>query len=622
MSHDSADSVIFTFGKYSGHTLGHVIINDVGYLHWIRDNDTFDPIWKEAVVKSLADEDISHLKLPRVKTNEKVPSKIKSKKVVEIVEKNKTTAKIFMPYDKSLIARFKMEVDGRKWDGEEKCWEFPLVQLPKVVSIIKVYEVKCTPKIKKLFKEIVEDKNKRHEIRSKADTDFEIPGLLLDLFPFQKVCVEFINHTNGRCLIADQPGLGKTIESIAYAKMNNLKTLIVCPLSVVINWRKEIEKFTGLPSTIWNTKTVDGELANNFHICNYDAVRKIDKELRNQKFDLLICDEATYLKNRNTLRYKSILGSYKERKKFPGIKTEHVLFLTGTPVMSRPIEAFTLLNHLDKNRFNNFFHFTQRYGGWKGVPVRNLTELHERTKDLTIRRKKSEVLEELPDKQRNDLYIDLTTAQRKEYDTLIDELFQEWTFSGKPTIGTMPKIQAYMNQQKLPRLREIINEYIDNDRSLLVFCCYIDPLKQLKEELGDKASLFHGSMKKEERQKAIDDLVHGNTKIGLFSLKAAGMGIDGLQHVIDTVVFIDADWVPANHEQAEDRVHRIGQDEKVQIFYMKINDTIDEYMTDLITEKLKMAAQIVDGEIIDAVNTKSIFGDFMSKLKHDNLFEL
>ena len=74
-------------------------------------------------------------------------------------------------------------------------------------------------------------------------------------------------------------------------------------------------------------------------------------------FDLLICDEATFLKNRNTLRFKSILGSWRERKKYPGIKTDHIIFLTGTPVMSRPIEAFTLLNVLDRERFNNFYHF-------------------------------------------------------------------------------------------------------------------------------------------------------------------------------------------------------------------------------------------------------------------------
>ena len=382
-----------------------------------------------------------------------------------------------MPYDRSLIERFKFEIDGRKWNDKEKHWQFPIVHLPKVVSIIKNYEVKCTRKIKKRYKELLEETKVRHEVREKEDTDFEIPEFNLPLFPYQKVGVEFLWHTDGRALIADQPGLGKTIQAIAYARLKNVKTLVISPLSVVINWRKEIQKFTNLDSTIWSTKDVDGDLDNQFHIINYDAVRKVHDVLEKMDFDLLICDEATFLKNRNTLRFKSILGSWRERKKYPGIKTDHIIFLTGTPVMSRPIEAFTLLNVLDRERFNNFYHFTQRYGGWKGMPVRNLKELHERTKDLTIRRKKSEVLPELPNKQRNDLYIDMSFSERKEYKNILDEIFGEWRFTGKPSVSSMPKIQSYLTDQKIPRLKEIIDEYLDNDRSILVFGGFVDPFK-------------------------------------------------------------------------------------------------------------------------------------------------
>ena len=451
--------------------------------------------------------------------------------------------------------------------------------------------------------------------------DLKNSALKMPLYNYQAAGVEFLYHTKGRALIADQPGLGKTVQAIAYAKMLNLKTLVVAPLSVVINWKKEVKKFTGMNSTVWTSKDVDGDLEAQFHIINYDAVRKVHDVLRKMDFDMLVCDEATFLKNRNTLRFKTILGSYKERKLYPGIKTDKVVFLTGTPVMSRPIEAFTLLHILDKNRFSNFYHFTQRYGGWKGVPVRNLKELHERTKDLTIRRKKSDVLQELPDKQRNDLYIEMTTEERKEYLNMLDDLFKEWKFSGKPTVGTMPKIQSYLIDRKIPRLNEIIEEYLDNDRPLLIFCCFIEPLKRLAEQYGHDAAILHGSMSKEERQESIDRLVSEEAKIGLFSLKAAGMGIDGLQHVIDTVIFLDRDWVPANHEQAEDRVHRIGQDAKVQIYYMTVEDSIDEYMSELINDKMKIASEIVDGEVINPENSKSVFKEFVQRLTKEKFLE-
>jgi len=611
MIHDSAESVVFSFGKYKGYTLAHVIREHPHYIYWIRDNADFSPLWKEAVSLALQNKDVGQLDLPRVKTTQVFG---KQKKTVEISEVNKTTAKINMPYDKSLIEQFKSEIDGRKWNDKEKHWQFPVVHLPKVVSIIKNYEVKCTRKIKKIYKELLEETRVRHEVREKEDTDFEIPELNLPLFNFQRVGVEFIYHTGGRALIADQPGLGKTIQAIAYARLMNYKTLVISPLSVVLNWRKEIQKFTNLDSTVWSTKNVDGDLDNQFHIINYDAVRKVHDVLAKMDFDLLVCDEATFLKNRNTIRFKSILGSWRERKQYPGIKTDHIVFLTGTPVMSRPIEAFTLLNVLDKNRFSNFYHFTQRYGGWKGMPVRNLKELHERTKDLTIRRKKSEVLPELPDKQRNDLYIDMGVSERKEYKNILDEIFGEWRFSGKPSVSSMPKIQSYLTDQKIPRLKEIIDEYLDNDRPILVFGCFVDPLKRLAEHYGHDASLFYGGMNKKQRQEAIDRLVSGEAKVGFFSLKAAGMGIDGLQSVMDTVIFIDRDWVPANHEQAEDRIHRIGQDKKVQIYYMTVENTIDVYMSELINEKQQIASQIIDGEIINAVNTKSVFSDFVKKL--------
>jgi len=451
--------------------------------------------------------------------------------------------------------------------------------------------------------------------------DLKNSALKMPLYNYQAAGVEFLYHTKGRALIADQPGLGKTVQAIAYAKLMNLKTLVVAPLSVVINWRKEVKKFTGLNSTVWTSKDVDGDLENQFHIINYDAVRKVHDVLSKIDFDMLVCDEATFLKNRNTIRFKSLLGSYKERRKYPGIKTDHIVFLTGTPVMSRPIEAFTLLHILDSNRFSNFYHFTERYGGWKGVPVKNLRELHERTKDLTIRRKKSDVLKELPNKQRNDLYIEMSTEERREYLKMLDELFKEWKFSGKPTVGTMPKIQSFLIDQKMPRLHEIIDEYLDNDRPILIFCCFVEPLKRLAEHYGHDAALLHGSMKKEERQESIDRLVSEEAKIGLFSLKAAGMGIDGLQHVIDTVIFLDRDWVPANHEQAEDRVHRIGQDAKVQIYYMTVEDSIDEYMAELINDKMKIASEIVDGEVINPENSKSVFKEFVKRLTQEKHLE-
>lgn len=611
--HPSLDTVVFTWGKYTGQTLGTVRRTAPQYLQWITTTTSIPIVWIEAARLALADADVSHLALPKVKLSDKPREQSSSENVtIEVHLKNTKTAYVVMPYNKLLVEQFKYEIDGRAWNADEKHWEFPAVHLPKFKKVFP--NATFSASAHGLLLELQERRETLDEIRELEDTDFTIPGLLLQLYPYQRVGVRFVDKAGGRCLIADAPGLGKTVQAISYAQLHNLKTLIVCPLSVVVNWQREIKKFTGKESTIWDSKTYDGNLTDQFHITHYDAVAKNNHWLRDQKFDLLVCDEATYLKNRQTIRAKSILGSWKERRKYPGIKTKYTIFLTGTPVMSRPIEAFSLLNFLDKERFNNFFHFTQRYGGWKGAAPMNLQDLHDRTKDLVIRRKKEQVLTEMPKKQRNDLYVELTKDEKKEYNGLLKEMFGKWKMDGKPSVQHMPKLQNFLIQKKLPRLIEMIDEFLDNGRSILIFSCYLNPLRQLQQHYGSTAVTLTGEMNRADRQHSIDSLTSGKAKIGLFSLRAAGMGIDGLQHVIDTVVFTDMGWLPAEHEQAEDRTHRIGQKSQVQAYYMICEGTIDEYMRDILKEKQEIADIIVDGALVTPERNKSMFKEFVRKI--------
>jgi SWI/SNF-related matrix-associated actin-dependent regulator 1 of chromatin subfamily A len=613
--HPSANNAILTFGKYKGHSLAHVYYNNQSYLTWIIQTVGLPDVWKEAATLVLQGEDISHLKIAKT-NNPTIPNtqKVSTATTVTIHLKDSKTAVVVMPYNPTLMAKFKYEIDGRKWNGEEKCWEFPAVHLPKAFIVFGESNITCDEKVLRLLNKLKERREDLDEIRvQEDDKNFQIHGMQLELYGYQKIGVKFLERADGRALIADAPGLGKTAQAIGYAQYKNLKTIIVCPLSVVVNWQREIKKFTGKEATIWDAKHYYGKLSAQFHIVHYDAVAKVAADLRDQKFDLLVCDEATYLKNRQTIRAKSVLGSYKERRKYPGLKTKYCIFLTGTPVMSRPIEAFALLNFLDKERFNNFFHFTQRYGGWKGDAPRNLQDLHDRTKDLVIRRKKEQILTELPSKQRNDLYVELTKAEQKEYKELLREVFGRWKVE-KPSIGHMPKLQNFLIDKKLPRVIEMIDEYLDNDKPILIFSNYLAPLKALSEQYGDTAAMLTGEMNSKERQVAIDRLTSGKAKVGLFSLMAAGMGIDGLQHKIDTVVFLNMDWTPANHEQAEDRTHRIGQTGQVQVYYMVCVDTIDEYMRDILKEKQQIADLVVDGALVTPERSKSYFKEFVKKL--------
>ncbi len=631
MAHQSTYSVVLSFGKYAGQTLGSVADDDPKYLEWIADKSNVAAMWKKAAHRAVEGRAVTDLPLPKVRTAQVNKYSTKKDEQIGIVLKDSSTAAIRIPfYEHALRQQFKEIIDGRKWNGKTKAWEFPAVNLPKAIDLFGgIDNVKTTDQVKRRYRKEVKRRVELDVIRESEDTSLIIPTLL-DLFPFQKTGVEFVMRAGGRAMIADQPGLGKTCQGIGVALVTKAKTLIVCPKSVTLQWRKEILKFSGKQSTIWDTQKIDGHGNNQFHIINYDAVRKRESELRKKKFDLLICDEATYLRKRNTLRARTLQGGIYKKKvkkivkgveqtvtvqtKYKGIKTKMALFLTGTPIWNRPIEAFHLLSFLDPERFNNFYHFTRRYGGWKGSEPKNLDELHDRTKDLIVRRLRKDVQPELPGKQRNDLHIQLEPDEQREYDAILDELFRTWKFNGKASVATMPKIQGFLTQKKLKRATEIIDEYLDNDRSILLFSVYLAPLKTLLEKYGKKAEYLHGGLSAKARHDIVGRLERGESKIGLISLQAGGMALDGLQHVMDTVLFLNQDWVPGVHEQAEDRADRIGQTEKVQVFYLLCEGTIDEDMRALLSEKQEIIDTITDGALVSTARSRSTFKEFVKRL--------
>lgn len=611
-AHKSSYEVVITFGKYVGSSLGYIHDINPNYLEWLSTANGLPEKWAIAAALTLAGESVEHLDIKKTIYE---PESISC----EIWPLKKDKLGIKFSYDAELLSRFKIEIDGRKWNKKEKYWEIPSVQLPNIVKLFGTKNITTTDDIKELYKKLKTRRKELDEIRVRKESDFKVEGLLLPARGYQNVAVEFFLRANGRVLCADQMGVGKTFESIAFAKHTNSKTLIICPKSVIINWEREIKKFLGKLSCVWEADGRRGKKSNQFHIINYDIVEKNLDDLLEQEFDLLICDEATMLKNRKTRRTKSVFGDGKNKKEYPGIKTKYVIFLTGTPVMNRPVEAFTLLNFIDQQRFNSFFHFIQKYGGWKGEPPRNLDDLHHRVQDVFIRRRTIEVQPELPNKQRENIYVELSKSEVKDYNKMLDDLFRKWRKLGKPSVAEMPAIQIFLFYRKKSRVIEIIDELLDNDKSVLVYSSFIEPLQELQNHYGDKlAIMFHGGIKLQERQNIIDDLAQKKKKIGLFSINAGGLGIDSLQYAISDVIFLDRWWVPAIHEQAEARTHRSGQLNTVNAYYITCVNTIDEYMADILTEKQKIADQIVDGGLITPAASKSYFKEFVRRLRKDS----
>jgi SWI/SNF-related matrix-associated actin-dependent regulator 1 of chromatin subfamily A len=464
------------------------------------------------------------------------------------------------------------------------------------------------------------------------DTHLEIPTLL-PLFGFQRVGVEFVLAADSRALIADEMGLGKTPEAIGvYLTLKVLskarRALVVCPASLKVNWYREWIRFAGLEPTVWSGPKHKGPLDAEIHVVNYDIFGRHRVALEKLGFDLVILDEAHYLKNRTSKRTIAVFGGYsvRTRTKTKPFRTPYAVLLTGTPVLNRPSELYPLLHYLAPDRFSDWFQYANRYGAWspmnmEGRPWKpqHLQELHERTKDIVIRRKKADVLKDLPPKLISDFFVPLTTEQRRQYRTALGSLASQWKTAAKekrkPNITELHALVALLNSFKLDKVSEIISELQNEDdvRSVLVFCTRLAPLQELRTRYGSRAIYIDGSMSPDARQAEVDRFQRGEATIALLSFRAAREGLTLTK--ADTVVFIDQDFVPANHEQAEDRAHRIGQVNPVQVYYLLVEDSIDEDLRALLAEKLAVTSQIADGQIRVLERQQSVFGDFVRRLK-------
>jgi SWI/SNF-related matrix-associated actin-dependent regulator 1 of chromatin subfamily A len=600
--HPSAYNVFFSFGKFNGRSLGEVCNSNRSYLEWMAGADGLPKIWKERCAKVLLGEAIE---ADGPENPNAVPTGAQF-----VALKNGKIAVTF-DFDKSVIARFKDTIDAKKWNKDDpanKYWEVAAEQLPKLVEFFGgPKNIVADDESKRRYKKEIERRADLDVIRAKEDSDIVIPTKL-ELYPYQKVGVEFVDRAAGRALIADQMGLGKTAEAIGYAVYKNLKTLIICPKSVKLNWVREILQFAGKSTCVWSTQGKEGRTNAQFHVVNYDSVAKLFPKLKALEFDLLVCDEATALKNYRTERTKTIFGNWKQRKKYPGFKTKHVILLTGTPILNRTMEAFTLLSFLDKNRFNNPLHFKLRYDG------QNLDELYDRTKDLVIRRLKSQVANEIPPKQRFDLVVELTDAENKAYMKHLGELFKKWRISGRPSASQMPALRNFLFELKYPRIIEFTDEMLDSGRPVLIFTIHQEHAYRIAKHYQGLSGVITGNENIKERQRVIDSLKAGESKVGVFTIGAGGMGIDGLQHTMDAVLFVDRAWVPALHEQAEDRVHRKGQSGQVQVWYMTAQGTYDEDMAEVLLEKQKIIEKAVDGKEFDVVQNKSMFKEVLRRI--------
>lgn len=429
--------------------------------------------------------------------------------------------------------------------------------------------------------------------------------LKLNLYPFQNVGVAFIELTDGNCLLCDQMGLGKTCQAISFAERRGCRTLVICPASLKLVWKDEIKKFTGKDAHVISTKDCI-EPTYQYTIINYDIVEKKMQEIDEHRWDLLICDEAHFLKNMKAKRTETV---HLLKDKF-----KHKILLTGTPILNKPVELYSLLNIVHPGEWGSFMWYAKRYcnatkgyWGWDFSGSSNEEELREKLEPLMLRRLKEDVLDDLPDKIYQEVRLEMSDSVKIKYNRILEDLrsylIKYKGYSDKKADKAV-RAEAFVKINELRQL--VIKDKISaldniieglNEDKIVVFSDYVTPLERLHETYPRSSVILFGGQSLEERKEAIQKFqTDDKVKIFLGSIKAAGVGITLTS--ANKVLFLSLPWVPGEMDQAIDRCHRIGQKDTVNVYSLLCGE-IDEYMNEILNTKRDVINKIVGGTKVD-----------------------
>jgi SWI/SNF-related matrix-associated actin-dependent regulator 1 of chromatin subfamily A len=427
---------------------------------------------------------------------------------------------------------------------------------------------------------------------------------------------------NKKFILADDMGLGKTTSTIIGAlESGSKKILVICPATLKINWKREIENYSDRPIFIAESKNFSTE--HDFVIANYDIIKnfhdpknKEESLIINSKFDLVIVDEAHYIKNATAQRTKLINDLVKN--------TERLWLLTGTPMTSRPMDYFNLLSLVDSPVSKNWMAYAIRYCAgyqfkvgnrkvWNITGASNLEELRERTSGTILRRLKENVLD-LPDKIITPVYLKLKS---KAYEDVMGEYYDwydknpEESKSLTVQFSKLTKVRQIIAEEKIQQTIEIAENIIEQGKKVIIFCNFTDSLNKIVEHFGKTAVKLDGSMSQHERQYSVDQFQE-NEKIKVFvgNIRAAGTGITLTAG--EAAIFNDLSFLPSDHAQAEDRSYRYGQKNNVLVYYPIFENTIEGIIYDILNNKKQVIATVMG----DNQNPADAAEEILKRINH------
>lgn len=472
-------------------------------------------------------------------------------------------------------------------------------------------------------------------------------NLKIEPYDYQKEGIQF-GLGKQRLLIGDEPGLGKTLQSIGIVDCANAyPCLVICPSSLKINWQREFEKFTDKKAlvlensvaTTWPYLLQMG--MQQVAVVNYESLRKYFvwdiHAHKGQPFrlkDVVFCPHIKL--------FKSVIIDESHRVKDPSaqqtIFTRGIvdgkqwrILLSGTPVVNRPADLIAQLSIMGRlTEFGGRTQFLADYGGGEISKERrgkdeedephNLDRLsNELYSRCMIRREKAKVLTQLPDKTRTDLYVEI--SNRDEYELAaadLAEYLRQYTECDDIDIRRKMRMEALVkfmtlrslaSKGKVRQAVDFVKTFLANGKPLILFCSLHEIVDEIKKAFP-KAVSVTGRDSMMMKQAAVDAFQSGKAQLIVCSIKAAGVGLT--LTASSNVAFIEFPWTYADCCQCEDRAHRIGQKDNVTCYYLIGRHTIDRTLYDIIHKKKSIANQIMGTD--DDIPTDELYFNQLAEL--------
>lgn len=516
----------------------------------------------------------------------------------------------------ALISELSQGLGFDKDDFAKGSFSAPKYRASYIAETLKAQPGKADTRRSPEFKRLI------REMNSYQDNDFEIPEeLKAELREYQKNgfrWLAMLSQWGFGGILADDMGLGKTLQVIALLEMKKEGALIVCPASLVYNWESEISRFApDLPVTVavgssqQREEIIKSASGSEILVTSYDLLKRDTELYRDRVFPYMVIDEAQYIKNAGTQTAKAV----KE------VQAVHRLALTGTPIENRLSDLWSIFDFVMPGYLYSYKKFREEL---EQPIVQNedknaMERLKHMVNPFILRRKKQDVLKDLPDKLEKTIYVKMEEEQKKIYDARVARLQMELNsqseedyqaqkikylaeLTGLRQICCSPKL-CYENYRggsaKQESCVELVRDLVQAEHRILLFSQFTTMLELLAGEF-DKAGISYlylsGKNTKEQRREMVKNFQNGETQVFLISLKAGGTGLNLTK--ADVVIHYDPWWNVAAQNQATDRTHRIGQENIVTVMKMVVKNTIEEKILALQEKKARLAENVMEGQAV------------------------